>query len=95
MAAGTSGCFQLTSKGPTFGVGPGLVRHDWNEPRRDPDPTLPLVAPVVEPWAGEAAAPRRKQHRDLRAWLMRAGASLLASLAAGELPLPIEFSMDW
>ncbi len=39
------------------GVGPGVLREDWNQPRRDPDPTRnPTEEPSGNPWAVETEA---------------------------------------
>lgn len=35
-------------------VGPGVLREDWSQPRRDPDPTRnPAEEPRGNPWADE------------------------------------------
>jgi hypothetical protein len=34
-------------------VGPGVLREDWNQPRRDPDPTRPPGEAAGNPWAPE------------------------------------------
>jgi hypothetical protein len=47
LALALTGC--ITNR-----VGPGVLREDWNQPRRDPDPTSnPTAAPVGNPWAPE------------------------------------------
>ncbi|MBZ0234941.1 MAG: hypothetical protein K8M05_21615 [Deltaproteobacteria bacterium] len=36
-------------------VAPGVLREDWNEPSRDPDPTRnPTEQPTGNPWAQES-----------------------------------------
>ena len=38
-------------------VAPGVLREDWNQPRRDPDPTRnPTEEPTGNPWASEEEA---------------------------------------
>jgi len=39
------------------GVGPGVLREDWQEPRRDPDPFRdPNAEITTSPWAEESEA---------------------------------------
>ncbi len=88
-----SGCFRITSKGPKVAIGPGVMRNDWGHPRRDPDPTLPLMPTTENPWAAEAPrradtedTPRWRQ-RDVEDWLLRSTAALLVGAATGDLQL--------
>jgi hypothetical protein len=72
---------------------PGLLREDWSQPRRDPDPTRnPTEELTGNPWAEEAPAggtasgrggpePTRGER------ISRAAATVLAMVASGWTPL--------
>ncbi len=86
-------------------LAPGVLREDWNQPRRDPDPTRnPTAEPTGNPWAtetedripppGEARpAPDEPTAQDRRTvdFAKRGAATFLAWAAAGWIPL-IEWS---
>jgi hypothetical protein len=81
-------------------VGPGVLREDWNQPRRDPDPTRnPTEELRGNPWAteteeripppGEEPAPRAPSEQDRRSidLAKRGAATFLAWAVAGWIPL--------
>lgn len=86
-------------------VGPGVLREDWNQPRRDPDPTRnPTEEPRGNPWSeeraervpppGEEPPPSEPSGEpDTRTvdLAKRGAATFLAWAAAGWLPL-VEWS---
>jgi hypothetical protein len=69
------------------GVGPGVLREDWQEPRRDPDPFRdPNAEITTSPWAEEAEAscgPISEQEQAAE----RAAAVFLLAVTGNAIPL--------
>lgn len=87
----------------TSRVAPGVLREDWSQPRRDPDPTRnPTEEPTGNPWASEEEArigpPGSSEEDDpgdedrhTVEIAKRGAATFLAWAAAGWIPL-VEWS---
>lgn len=99
LALALTGC--ITNR-----VGPGVLREDWSQPRRDPDPTRnPTEEPSGNPWASknqERIAPPGEPKPDSAEedaptdsrtvdLAKRGAATILAWAAAGWIPL-LEYS---
>ncbi|MCB9561939.1 MAG: hypothetical protein H6708_16165 [Kofleriaceae bacterium] len=51
-------CAQVGCVSHRTGVGVGVLREDWSQPRRDPDPTRDPTREPGNPWAEDAEARR-------------------------------------
>jgi hypothetical protein len=86
-------------------IAPGVLREDWSQPRRDPDPTRnPTEEPTGNPWASESdehinppsepvPEPGEDAPTDSRTvdFAKRGAATVLAFAVAGWIPL-LEYS---
>jgi hypothetical protein len=65
-------------------LGPGVLRSDWQEPRRDPDPTADFTKEqTTSPWVPEtqAVTPGTASYQAQR------GLAILAAIVAGAVPM--------
>lgn len=85
VVVGLTGCITITSKR----VAPGVLREDWAEPRRDPDPFAdPTRVETGNPWADDddpSTPPTPTSAR--REVAERTAATILAVVAGGWTPL--------